>query len=69
MSRWVVGLLAAVGTAMSVLAGLIHGHLEPVVTALAGISSGLAASLALPAKKKCLRHISTPYIGPIYMGC
>jgi hypothetical protein len=55
MSRWAVGLLAAIGTTMSVLAGLIHGHLEPLVTACAGLSSGLAAYLALPpSKKKCL---------------
>jgi hypothetical protein len=43
MPRTVVGLLAAVGTTMSVVAGLAHGHLEPFMTASAGLASGLAA--------------------------
>lgn len=33
MSRTLVGLLAAVGVITSVLAGLIRGHLEPLLTA------------------------------------
>jgi hypothetical protein len=52
MSRTMVGLLAAVGAVMSVLAGLIHSHLEPLVMAAAGGASGLAAYLALPPTKK-----------------
>jgi hypothetical protein len=52
MPRSVVGLLAAVGATMSVLAGLIHGYPEPFVVASAGIASGFAAYLALPPKKK-----------------
>jgi hypothetical protein len=51
MSRTMVGLLAAVGTAVAVLAGLVHGHLVLLAAADAGIASGLAAYLALPAKK------------------
>lgn len=52
MPRSMVGLLAAVGTTMSIFAGLVHGHLEPLVVAGAGISSALAAYLALPSPKK-----------------
>jgi hypothetical protein len=44
-------LLAAVGSTMAVLADLIHGHLEPFVTADAGIPSGLAAYLAFLLQK------------------
>jgi hypothetical protein len=55
MSRRMVGLLTAVGATMSVLAGLIHGHLQPFVTVCAGLASGLAAYLALPPSKKRLR--------------
>jgi hypothetical protein len=51
MSRSTVGLLVAVGTAMSVLAGLIHGYLESLPMAGASVASGLAAYLALPSKK------------------
>jgi hypothetical protein len=51
MPRTVVGLLAAIAATMSVLAGLIHGHLEPFVTASAGIVAGLTAYLSLPAKR------------------
>jgi hypothetical protein len=51
MPRIMVGLLAAVAATMSVLAGLIHGHLEPFITASAGIASGLTAYLSLPKKK------------------
>jgi hypothetical protein len=50
-----VGLLAAVGAAMSALVGLTHGDLVPLVIAGAATASGLAASLALsPVKKKSL---------------
>jgi hypothetical protein len=52
MARSVVGLLAAVGATLSVLAGMIHGHLEPFALAGAAISAGLAASMALPPSKK-----------------
>lgn len=54
MSRSMVGLLAAVGTTMSALVGLIHGDLVAAVIAGAAAASGLAAYLALPAVKKCL---------------
>jgi hypothetical protein len=52
MSRNVVGLLAAVATTTSVLAGMVHGHLEPFVIVRSGLASGLAACLALPSSKK-----------------
>ena len=51
MSRSMVGLLAAVGTTMSVLAGLVHGRLDALAVAGAGAASGLAAYLALPPSK------------------
>jgi hypothetical protein len=41
MSRNVVGLLAAVATTTSVLAGMVHGHLEPFVIVSSGLASGL----------------------------
>jgi hypothetical protein len=51
MPRIMVGLLAAVGTAMSALAGLAHGDLVLVVIGDAAVATGLAAYLALPSKK------------------
>ena len=51
MPRCMVGLLAAVGTAMSLVAGLAHGDLFWAVVADAAAASGLAAYLALPIKK------------------
>jgi hypothetical protein len=60
MPRTVVGLLAAVGAAMSALAAFAHGDLVWTTIADAAAATGLAAYLALPAKKelritKCLR--------------
>jgi len=52
MSRILVGLLAAVGATMSALVGLTHGDLVPVMIAVAGTASGLAAYLALPSRKE-----------------
>jgi hypothetical protein len=46
-----VGLLAAVGAAMSALAALAHGDLVWVVIADAAATTGLAAYLALPPSK------------------
>ena len=51
MPRSMVGLLAAVGTAMSALVGLAHGDLVWAVIADAAAAAGLAAYLALPTKK------------------
>jgi hypothetical protein len=56
MPRTMVGLLAAVGAAMSALVGLAHGDLVWVAIADAAAATGLAAYLALPVpnKKKLL---------------
>jgi hypothetical protein len=51
MSRSVVGLLAAVGTAMSAFVGLAHGDLVWVILVNAAAATGAAACLALPPKK------------------
>lgn len=66
-----VGLLAAVGVAMSALVGLAHGELTWVALADAAAATGLAAYLALPLPKKntpnlfhystnCLFYYGTP---------
>ena len=48
----VVGLLAAVATTVSVLAGLAHGDIALVIIAtVAGAASGSAACLPLSSKK------------------
>jgi len=47
-----VGLLAAVGAAMSAVAGLTHGDLFWAVIVDAAVATGLAAYLALPPTKK-----------------
>ncbi len=55
MSRNMVGLLAAIGAAMSVLAVLAHPVVVLViVAAVVGAATGLAARLALPSEKKIL---------------
>jgi hypothetical protein len=58
MPRSMVGLLAAVGAAMSALVGFAHGDLVLVTVADAAVATGLAAYLALlpsSALKKCLK--------------
>jgi hypothetical protein len=52
MSRNAVGLLAAVGAAMSALTGLAHGPVQYVMVAVASIAAGLAAYGALPSSKR-----------------
>jgi uncharacterized membrane protein YuzA (DUF378 family) len=52
MPRIMVGLLAAVGTAMSALVGLAHGELVWAIIGDAAAASALAAYLAFPASKK-----------------
>jgi len=47
-----VGLLAAVGAAMPVVAGLAHGDLFWAATVDAAAATGLVAYLALPPIKK-----------------
>jgi hypothetical protein len=51
VSRKVVGLLAAVGAAMSALVGLAHGTAQMVLLIAGAIVAGLAARQALPAQK------------------
>jgi hypothetical protein len=64
MPRSMVGLLVAVGTAMSGLIGLTHGDVIPALITGAAFATGLAAYLALPSKKNLerapLRQIATP---------
>jgi hypothetical protein len=55
MPRSVVGLLAAVGAAMSALVGLAHGTLVWFVITDAAAATGLAAYLALLPSKKLAR--------------
>jgi hypothetical protein len=52
MPRSMVGLLAAVGAAMSALVGLSHGDLVWVTVANAATATGLAAYLAIAPQKK-----------------
>jgi hypothetical protein len=54
MPRSMVGLLAAVGTAMSVLAASAHGDLVWLMIADASAATGLAAYMALLPTKKYL---------------
>jgi hypothetical protein len=49
MPRSMVGLLAAVGTAMSALAGLAHGYIAWVAIADATTAAGLVAYITAPA--------------------
>lgn len=51
MPRSIVGLLAAVGAAMSALASLAHGDLIWVAVADAAAATGLASYLALAPTK------------------
>ena len=48
MPRSMVGLLVAVGTAMSALVGFTHGDFSWLTISDAAAASGLAAYLALP---------------------
>ena len=52
MPRIMVGLLTAIGIAMSVVASLAHGDLFWAATTDAAAAGGLAAYLALPPTKK-----------------
>jgi hypothetical protein len=52
MPRSMVGLLAAVGAAMSALVAFAHGDLVWMTIADAAAAAGLAAYLALPPNKK-----------------
>ena len=62
MPRSMVGLLAAVGTAMSALVGLAHGVLIWLALADAAAATGLSAYLALMPIKKRLSGCNTPAI-------
>jgi uncharacterized protein HemX len=52
-----VGLLAAVGTAMSAIVGLTHGILVWLILAAAALATGLAACLAI--QKNALQKKAT----------
>ena len=55
MRRSMAGLLVAVGTTVSVLAGFAHGDVALVIIAIvAGAASGSAAYLPLPSKKNLI---------------
>jgi hypothetical protein len=47
-----VGLLAAVGTAMSALVAFVHGDLTWLAIADAAVATGLSAYLAVESSKK-----------------
>jgi hypothetical protein len=51
MPRAMVGVLAALGSALTAMTELVHGHLVPVAILGAAAAVGLAAFLALPGKK------------------
>ncbi len=55
MPRSMVGVLAAVGTAMSALVAFAHGNLVWVIISDAAAATGLAAYLALPPQKNSAR--------------
>jgi len=61
MPRSMVGLLAAVGAAMSAIVGFAHTDLAWLIIADAAAATGLAAYLAAPPKKNisCRATIST----------
>jgi hypothetical protein len=54
MRRNMVGLLAAVGAAMSALVGLTHGDVVWGMVTGAATATGVAAYAALPPQKKWL---------------
>ena len=54
MPRTMVGLLAAVATAMSAFVGLVHGQLVWVIIGDAAAAAGRAADCAAPLQKN--RH-------------
>jgi hypothetical protein len=55
MARSMVGLLAAVGAAMSALIALAHGDIVVMIMAVAaGATTGSAAYLTLPVSKKTI---------------
>ena len=67
MPRSMVGLLAAVGAAMSILAGHTKGCLVWLVGAFAAVSTGFAAYMAVQDPDKKLvgyysRYAAWPYI-------
>ena len=56
----VVGLLTAVGAAMSALVGLVHGDFVWAAIADTAVATGLAAYLAITPKKISYDHASQP---------
>ena len=66
MPRSMVGLLAAIGAAMSILAGHTKGCLVWLVGAFAAVSTGFAAYMAIqgPFKKTCWITMVSMLHGP-----
>jgi hypothetical protein len=66
-----VGLLAAAGAIMTALVGLLHGDRMPFTVLGAGITTGLAAYMALPTEKKyqlCYQFFRIPVTSPASLG-
>jgi hypothetical protein len=59
MPRSMVGLLATLGAAVSMVASLAHGDLFWAAIAAAAAATGLAAFLTLPPRKKGLHPCRT----------
>ena len=51
MHQALIGLLAAVSAAASVLAGLAHGDMTPTAIGIAAMTAGVSACLAASSKK------------------
>jgi hypothetical protein len=64
-----VGLLAAVGVAMSALVSFVHGDSLPFMIVGASGATGLAAYLAAPVQKKALVRDPPRGPAPQSLGC
>jgi hypothetical protein len=62
MPRSMVGLLAAVGTAMSAFVAFAHGSLIWVTIVVAAVATGLAAFAASPLSKKILKAVRRSHL-------
>ena len=61
MPRSMVGLLVAVGTAMSALVAFAHGYLAGLIIAIAAVVAGTAAYVVAPYSKNLSDSISAPF--------
>ena len=69
MPRILVGLLAAVGAAMSVVANLAHGDLFWAGVLEVAAATGLAAYLALPSTKKTCFLVTFSHLETMQLAC